>query len=97
LGASVIRVFAAGTKPSLTNALGHVAVDELRAICNVNSFKAFFEDELSQIARVIKRLNSDNTRIYPGYKWGHASKVLCLFLRDVVSHIDISTIRRLIE
>lgn len=86
LGASVIRVFAAGTKPLLTKALEEVAVDELRRISSEDSFKAFFERELSQIARVIKRTNPDNTRIYPGYKWGHASKVLCLFLRDVVSH-----------
>jgi len=31
-------------------------------------------------------MNRGNTRVYPGYKWGHSTKILCLFLRDIALH-----------
>jgi hypothetical protein len=42
--------------------------------------------DLSSLARVISKTNRGNNRVYPGYKWGHGTKILCLFLRDTVLH-----------
>ncbi|MFC1572816.1 hypothetical protein ACFL6M_04375 [Candidatus Eisenbacteria bacterium] len=89
LGSSVIRVFDSGTKPGLVRILEGVAIDELKRIRSQTAFKKFFERELARVSRGVRRLNPDNARIYPGYKWGHSTKVLCLFLRTVVLESDL--------
>ena len=84
LGSSVIRVFQKGTKDQLVNALLRINVDQLNSIKTQNKFQKWFESELSKLARIIKKLNSSNNRIFPGYKWGHSTKVLTLYLRSIV-------------
>jgi len=44
----------------------------------------WFDIQLDRLARAIKPLNSRNHRIAPGEKWGHATKILTLFVRDLV-------------
>lgn len=46
----------------------------------------WFETALQRVARTIRRLNppGPQRRIYPGYKCGHATKVLSIYVRDLV-------------
>lgn len=84
--ASVTRVFAAGTKAALLPVLAAIPVDELPALAEEAAFRTWFERHLDVVAKAILRLNPPEVRpgIHPGYKWGHSSKVLALYLRDLV-------------
>lgn len=84
--ASVTRVFAKGTKDALLPVLARVPVDELPGLSGEAEFRPWFTRQLEGVARTIRRLNPPDTRpgIHPGYKWGHSSKVLALYLRDLV-------------
>jgi hypothetical protein len=84
--ASVTRVFATGTKAALLPVLAAIPVDELPRLAGEAAFRAWFERQLEVVSAVILRLNPPEVRpgIHPGYKWGHASKVLALYLRDLV-------------
>ncbi len=83
---SVTRVFRAGTKKALVELLGQVRFDGLTDLGNETAFRRWFEAELDRVALVILDRNPSQTRpgIHPGYKWGHSTKVLALFVRDVV-------------
>jgi hypothetical protein len=86
LPASVIRGMAPGTKAALTARLEHIPVDELLSIEAEPAYRGWFEAQLDPLGRIIRRLSPPNVkpRLYPGYKWGHAAKVLSLFVRDLV-------------
>lgn len=84
LGSSVIRVFKPNTKERLAKILCAVPVRKLASIRSEWQYRRWFETQLSRVARCIKRTNAHNPKIYPGYKWGHAAKVLNLYLREVV-------------
>ena len=86
LGSSVIRVYQEDTKDFIMEALCKVDIEKLKKITSEAQYKEYFEKALNALAAVIKRTNKGNSRIYPGYKWGHATKILCLFLRDIVLH-----------
>lgn len=86
LGPSVVRVFMAGTKPGLAKALEGVPVDELPKVVRSGTFDDWYEGQLERVASEIRVRNADNPRVLPGLKWGHAAKVLSLFLRDVVEN-----------
>ncbi len=85
LGSSVIRVFTKGTKPSLLPLLAALPAEDLRKL-NANTFPRWYEHQLDRIVSIIAPLNASNRRVHPGLKWGHAAKVLSLFLRDIVLH-----------
>jgi hypothetical protein len=55
-------------------------------IAGPRQFEEWFEGQLERLARVISSRNKANSRVNPGLKWGHAAKVLALYLRDVVLH-----------
>ena len=84
LGPSVTRVYKPGTKKQLEPVLDSIAIDELKKMKNQEEFKHWFEKELDKIASEIIKTNSDNKKIFPGYKWGHASKLLTLHNRELV-------------
>jgi hypothetical protein len=84
LGASVIRVFDKDTKEPLQAALGRIDPERLQRLRTVAEFERWYERELNRLARVVRATNAGNHRIQPGYKWGHAAKVLSLFARDLV-------------
>jgi hypothetical protein len=65
-------------------ALGRVQIDLLARLTSEGQFTAWYEKELRRIAAAIRRKNKRNHRIHPGYKWGHATKVLNLFVREIV-------------
>ena len=84
LGSSVIRVFVPDTKPKLQDALDAIDVDALGSIRTQEQYREWFERFLSRLARVINKTNHNNPRVQPGYKWGHGTKILCLWVRDIV-------------
>ena len=85
LGSSVIRVFAPKTKGDLLEALHRVPVDDLLKI-GKDGFRSWYETQLEHVAGKVRMRNSHNSRVLPGLKWGHSSKVLCLYLRGLVEH-----------
>jgi hypothetical protein len=86
LGPSVMRVYAKGTRDALSELLPKLDVDVLTHIADQNQYNAWFDLHLKRIAQVIDKHNSRNMRIRPGLKWGHAAKVLALFVRDLVMY-----------
>lgn len=84
--ASVTRVFNTGTKDALVPLLVRMPVDELTELVDEATSRQWFTHQLDPIAKTILRLNPPATRpaIHPGYKWGHATKVLALYVRDLV-------------
>ena len=74
------RVFATGTKAALLPVLARIPVDELPKLDGEAPFRTWFERQLEVVAAAILRLNPPavRPRIHPGYKWGHATKVLAL-------------------
>lgn len=85
-GPSVIRVFAKGTKEDLLVALPRVRIDQISELDDRAAFEQWFERQLAMVAKVIARRNSRRASVNPGLKWGHAAKVLALYVRDVVLH-----------
>lgn len=83
---SVTRVFAAGTKDVLVEVLGRLPVDEIPSLESEAAYRLWFERQLDRVAEAILRLNPSTVRpqVHPGYKWGHATKALALFVRDLV-------------
>jgi hypothetical protein len=83
---SVTRVFKGGTKDPLVNLLGRIPMDELLGLDDEPAFRSWFVRHLDEVAGVILGLNAPQARpgIHPGYKWGHGTKVLALYIRDVV-------------
>ena len=86
LGPSVIRVYCEGTKEPLLKALVALDSDCLPDLAGQEAYRAWFQQSLDAVARVIAGTNQDNCRIFPGYKWGHATKVLCIYVRDLVNY-----------
>jgi hypothetical protein len=66
LGASVLRVFAEGTRQDLIDVFGRVPIGELGAIDAEDRFRPWFERQLDATVRAIARRNADNARIQPG-------------------------------
>ena len=50
------------------------------------TYRRWFEAALQGVAATILELNPRGTRsgVHPGYKWGHGTKVLSLFVRNLV-------------
>ena len=89
LGSSVIRVFCKGTKQELYKALKeNITIKKLKSIKCQKDYEYWFKSNLNKLSRVIKKSNPEriNSNIYPGYKWGHAAKILNLFIREIVEN-----------
>ncbi len=83
-GGSVIRVFNKDTTKDLVSALKQIKLDTFARCQNQVEFDRFFFRALDQIDAAILIRNEHNKRLGNGRKWGHASRILCLFLRDSV-------------
>ena len=86
LGSSVIRVFQSDSKPVIKRALLNLDIRELGTARSHKTYRVLFEKQLEYLASAIRRSNRQNGRVKPGLKWGHATKVLCLYHRDLVVH-----------
>lgn len=84
LAGSVLRVFEAGSDHDMYPVLVKLEVDRLPGLGGQEEFRHWFEVALGRLARAILKKNRDRASIHPGYKWGHATKVLTLFLRELV-------------
>jgi hypothetical protein len=86
LPASVTRVFEAHTKDALVELLLTVPIDDLVEMADEATFATWYERQLGRVAACVLRLNPPELRpgVHPGYHWGHAAKVLALYVRDVV-------------
>ncbi len=83
---SVGRVFKAGTTDALLDLLPRLPLDALRDLSDQSDYRTWFEAALEPVATTILRLNPPGLRggVHPGYRWGHGTKVLSLFVRDLV-------------
>ena len=100
LGPSVVRVFCKNSKSGIRRSLGRMHLERLAGCHGQTEFDRFFYKALSHLDKAIMEDNSENDRILPGHKWGHAAKVLCLYLRGIVLHtryFDDRTAKRLKE
>ncbi len=86
IGSSVGRVLRKGSKEKIWPVLERIPVNEILRLRSQQDYKRWFEKQLNILAVKIHKTNKGNTRIYPGYKWGHATKILCLYLHDIVVH-----------
>jgi len=84
LGPSIMRVYAKGTAVALRRLLPKIDVDQLPQIGSQKEYNAWFDRSLNRVARIIEHHNAKNRRIRPGLKWGHAAKILAIFVRDLV-------------
>lgn len=84
LGPSVMRVYAKGTRDALLPVLADLDVDGIAQFKNQEQFSEWFDEHVGRIAKIIDRHNPRNTRIRPGLKWGHATKIMALYARDLV-------------
>jgi len=99
IGPSVGRVFVKGATKKIWPVLRDMNLGDLSEIQTQKQYKKWFESKLKVLADKIKKTNPHNTKIYPGYKWGHATKIFCLFLNDMVvrrDYFDAMTAKRLI-
>ncbi len=88
IGPSVGRVFQKNSVHKIWPVLAKINLDVMKSIESQDKYKEWFEKQLNKLASKIKQTNPSNKRIYPGYKWGHETKILCLFLNDIVIHRD---------
>lgn len=84
LGPSVMRVYSKGTRDALLPVLSNIAIDELLELQDQEHFSQWFDSHVHRLARVVARHNPNNARISLGIKWGHATKIMALFVRDLV-------------
>lgn len=84
LAPSVLRVFEPGTDHDIWPVLVRLRVDRLPTLAGQRGFRKWFDRALDRVASAIQVRNRRNSRIHPGYKWGHGTKVLTLFLRELV-------------
>lgn len=83
-GASVIRVFAKGTRPALLKQLVQLPIDEIRDMRTKKVFEDWFEAQLREVTNTLKTKNRTNKRVQPGLMWGHGAKVLAIYVRSLV-------------
>lgn len=86
LPGSVGRVFTTGTTKALVDLLPRLPVDQLRTLSDQADYRAWFEAALRRVAKKILEFNPREARgaVHPGYDWGHGTKVLSLFVRNLV-------------
>ncbi|MGH8225224.1 MAG: hypothetical protein ACRER1_03600 [Gammaproteobacteria bacterium] len=84
LGPSVMRVYARGTRDALLPFLPKLDVDMIAQFKSQEQFSSWFDGHVDRIAKVVDRCNPCNPRIRPGLKWGHATKIMALYVRDLV-------------
>ncbi len=83
-GPSVMRVYKPGTREALLPVLARIDIDRLARIRSQEAFTRWYNSQLRQVAAAIEHRNHGNNRILPGAKWGHATKILSIFVRDLV-------------
>lgn len=84
LAPSVIRVFNQGTRSGLIECLKDIPIEEMREIKTEQSFKIFYCKQLDRVVKVVEKSNLKNLRLGRGLMWGHCTKVLSIYLYELV-------------
>lgn len=84
LGSSVIRVFSKGTKPALMKGLKAIPVNELNQLTTQTEFDSWHQSHVRKIQRILERSDKDRARFEKGELFGHATKVVNLYLGHLV-------------
>ncbi len=84
LGGSVIRVLDPGADHDVLSVLVRLRVDTVPTLVGQEGFRRWFERALRRVSAAIIIRNADSPRVHPGCKWGHGTKILTLFLRELV-------------
>lgn len=84
LGPSVMRVFATDTNDDVRPLLEKLSLHELTTLESEPDYKAWFDPKTRLVADKLRIRNASNDRVNPGLRWGHATKILALFMRDMV-------------
>lgn len=98
LGASILRVFSRGTKDDVVPVLLEIDFDALHAITSQVIFDSWFDAGVSRVAAALRIKNASKRECNPGIEWGHAAKIMSIFVRDIVertAYFDGSTRDRL--
>ncbi|WP_416761910.1 hypothetical protein ACNI65_06530 [Roseateles sp. So40a] len=85
LGSSVVRVFAKGSKADMLSLLSTISLASLRSVESEADFKQWFVEHTATLERCLAEKNANNERVHPGLRWGHCTKVLALFARQIVN------------
>ena len=83
---SVIRVFSKKSREKILPHLVSINVSKLSGFQSQVQYDRWLMDRLSNLASLVRRLNPNNPTINPGYKWGHAAKVLNIYVREILLH-----------
>ena len=84
LGPSLIRAFKKGSKAHLIPVLLAVDLEKLVSCRSRQEYQRFFRNELKKIHKALASVKLNSKKHGKGLKWGHATKILCIFLRDLV-------------
>ena len=64
-----------------------INVDDLPTIDSQDAFKKWFEKQLGAVAAIIPDVTSKREKLTDGARrWGYGTKILSLYLRDIVEH-----------
>ncbi len=64
-----------------------INVDDLPTIDSRDAFKKWFEKQLGAVAAIIPDITSKREKLTDGARrWGYGTKILSLYLRDIVEH-----------
>jgi len=81
------RVFEGGTSTKIKKVLLNIDIDHLLNIKNQEQFKKWFETNLDSVFNAIPEKTSRSNTIGIGARrWGYATKILNLYLRDMVEN-----------
>ena len=84
LGPSVTRVFVAGTIKDVRPLLEELPLRDVTGLRNESGYKAWFDAKARLVANRLRIRNANNPRVNPGLRWGHATKILALFMREMI-------------
>lgn len=84
LGPSVIRVFEPGTVTDVMPVLSRIKIEKLLTLADQEAYSAWFDQQVRKVANKLRRRNAHNARVNPGIRWGHATKIVALFVREII-------------
>lgn len=84
LSPSVIRVFEPETSKDIVPVLSRIRIEKLLALADQEAYSVWFDEQVRKVANRLRRRNAHNARVNPGIQWGHATKIVSLFAREIV-------------
>jgi len=83
---SVMRVFWPTTRMFVVDHLVTLDIDGLPRLGGQKAYRRWFVREVHRLGHTIDLLNRYNEAIRPGVVWGHAAKILNLYVREVACY-----------